>query len=479
MGSVVLVALVSSGISLFSQMEYQRYLTEYSEEYQWLMRIVDLREGVHSLRDMASAYMSTGKSAWPALTERYETRLEAVKADLDEMRTALTGDARHKSMDLYNMVETFDETFRDYHSRLQTSYSVYLRADLQYLRRLETYIEDELSKAGDMLTIAAKQSYDGYMERLWRLRRRNMILMALAIAAGVAVALWMGRGIAGPIGALARRMRAYSESDADAPWPRKHSAIAEIGALEESYRELLSQAAEHRRVERELNQQKLENIQTRNLLKSAELDMLRMQMNPHFLFNTLNSISALGEMENAPRVSEMVQKLSEMLRYSMSDNASSTPLREALDIVDDYVAILRMRFGDRLDYRCDIDKQALIRPVPRMMLQPLVENAVQHGFPRIQQGNRIEVEARLDGDTLVLRVRDNGAGMSEERLQSLMENTDMEHGIGLRNVITRMRLLYGPGHVEVESAEGEGTCVTLRIPGTEARSAQAGEDGEL
>ena len=205
----------------------------------------------------------------------------------------------------------------------------------------------------------------------------------------------MGRSIARPIDALAQRMRTYPLSDDDVP-QIKPSAIAEIYTLEDSYSALMTVSEEPQRMERELARQRLENEETRNLLKSAELDMLRMQMNPHFLFNTLNSISALGEMENAPLVSEMVLQLSEMLRYSMSAASPTTPLSEAMSIVDDYVGIMRTRFGDRLEYRRDIQEEALMLPVPRMMIQPLVENAVQHGFPRIQHGSRIEVEARLE-----------------------------------------------------------------------------------
>ena len=286
----------------------------------------------------------------------------------------------------------------------------------------------------------------------------------------------MGRSIARPIDALAQRMRTYPLSDDDVP-QIKPSAIAEIYTLEDSYSALMTVSEEPQRMERELARQRLENEETRNLLKSAELDMLRMQMNPHFLFNTLNSISALGEMENAPLVSEMVLQLSEMLRYSMSAASPTTPLSEAMSIVDDYVGIMRTRFGDRLEYRRDIQEEALMLPVPRMMIQPLVENAVQHGFPRIQHGSRIEVEARLEDDLLVVQVRDNGAGMSEERLKSLIDETDEAKGIGLRNVITRMRLLYGPGHTEVESREGEGICVTLRIPDTTLHSIEDDYEG--
>ena len=286
----------------------------------------------------------------------------------------------------------------------------------------------------------------------------------------------MGRSIARPIDALAQRMRTYPLSDDDVP-QIKPSAIAEIYTLEDSYSALMTVSEEPQRMERELARQRLENEETRNLLKSAELDMLRMQMNPHFLFNTLNSISALGEMENAPLVSEMVLQLSEMLRYSMSAASPTTPLSEAMSIVDDYVGILRTRFGDRLEYRRDIQEEALMLPVPRMMIQPLVENAVQHGFPRIQHGSRVEVEARLEDDLLVVQVRDNGAGMSEERLKSLIDETDEAQGIGLRNVITRMRLLYGPGHTEVESREGEGTCMTLRIPDTTLHSIEDEYEG--
>jgi two-component system sensor histidine kinase YesM len=464
MACVGIVAVVASTTSLGTQKDYQRFLKEYSEEYQWLMKLMDVRRCVRTMYDTASGFMAVGKSGWPDQLDRYEASREEALGILEAMERGLTGNERHKMRDLKNMVRTFDEHFQAYYERLQTSYSIYLRADLQYLRRLKGYIENELYTASDMLIIFARQVYDGFVSQLKRIQMRGILLTILAIAASVAVALWMGRSIARPINALVQRMRTYLDAQGVDDIRLESSTIAEIDTLEESYRMLMTVSAEHRRVERELDQQKLENTQTRSLLKSAELDMLRMQMNPHFLFNTLNSISALGEMENAPMVSEMVQKLSEILRYNMSTNTLTTPLREAISIVDNYVGILRMRFGERLEYQRYIAEEALVCPVPRMMIQPLVENSVQHGFPHIQTGNRIEIEACLEEGILVVSVRDNGVGMSEKRLESLMENTDLEHGIGLRNVITRMHLLYGPGHVEVESRENEGTCVTLRIP---------------
>ncbi len=174
----------------------------------------------------------------------------------------------------------------------------------------------------------------------------------------------------------------------------------------------MAETIEKRQVERELSRQQMDNLETKSLLKSAELDMLRMQMNPHFLFNTLNSIGALTEMESAPRAGEMVERLASILRYSMNARSQFAPLSEELSVAGDYVAIQKARFGDRLRYECRAAAEALIMPIPCMTVQPLIENAIQHGFPKPKAGDRIEVNAWVDGGELSVSVRDNGEGMS-------------------------------------------------------------------
>ena len=203
-------------------------------------------------------------------------------------------------------------------------------------------------------------------------------------------------------------------------------------------------------------------------LAEARLDALRRQIDPHFLFNTLNAVSALVERD--PRgVRRMLEQLSDLLRHST--DGASTPehsLRQELDLLGRYVDIMRVRFEDRLDIETRADSGTLDALVPNMILQPLVENAIKYGVePRNERGH-VEIEAELDGDTLVLRVRDDGPGMPAWSAQSANATNAIAvygRGVGLQNTAARLEQLYSSAHhFTVGPGPGGGTVAELRFP---------------
>ena len=212
-------------------------------------------------------------------------------------------------------------------------------------------------------------------------------------------------------------------------------------------------------------------------LADARLEALRRQLDPHFLFNTLHSISALVERD--PRgVRRMVGQLSDLLRRSMDDTAApEIPLREELALLELYVDIMRIRFGDELTVEMHIDPQALDAMVPNMLLQPLVENAIKHGVEQRAQGGLVEISAALDGSWLVLRVLDNGEGTPPKRWSmpgSPPGDADGARlGVGLRNTTARLAQLHGAEYrFTLEPSANGGTTVEVRLPyGAPARSA--------
>lgn len=192
-------------------------------------------------------------------------------------------------------------------------------------------------------------------------------------------------------------------------------------------------------------------------LAEARLDALRSQLDPHFLFNTLNAVSSLVERD--PRgVRRMITRLSELLRYSMEDaREPEITLRRELDLLDRYLDIMQVRFPG-LNVMRMLDDRALDVMVPSMIFQPLVENAIRHGVEQMTEPGRIEIEALLDGGTLMLRVSDDGPGVEErEGVPS--------SGVGLRNTRARLEQLYrGNGSFSL-TRSGEGmTVAEVRLP---------------
>src|SRR5262245_23588114 len=195
------------------------------------------------------------------------------------------------------------------------------------------------------------------------------------------------------------------------------------------------------------------------LLLAARIDALANQINPHFLFNTLASISSL--IRTQPDTARMlITKLSGLLRRLMRSTDHFVTLREELESVDEYLDIEVVRFGPQLTVVKDIAPGTLDVIVPSMILQPLIENSIKHGLSRKVGGGRITIKAmRRDGHA-VIEVRDGGIGMSEDRLERALGD-----GIGLSNVNERLRTIYGVQYrLKLTSAPGQGTCAQVEIP---------------
>jgi two-component system LytT family sensor kinase len=197
-----------------------------------------------------------------------------------------------------------------------------------------------------------------------------------------------------------------------------------------------------------------EAISLQAQLADARLDALRAQINPHFLFNTLNAIAALVERDPSG-VRRMIARLADLLRHTIDTRGAATvPLREELEFLRHYIEIMEIRFQGRLRVETNIDPDTLDLPVPSLILQPLVENALEHGTSRAAGEGKLEISARREGDRLVLSVRDNGPGVREEVT-----------GVGLSNTRARLEHLYGSeGSVRLASAPGGGAIATITIP---------------
>jgi two-component system LytT family sensor kinase len=212
----------------------------------------------------------------------------------------------------------------------------------------------------------------------------------------------------------------------------------------------------HRRLrERELTASRLESQ-----LIEARLNALRMQLQPHFLFNALNSVSMLVRQGESATAVRMVARLSDLLRYVLDGGGDSTvPLREEIDFVGRYLEIEQLRFGDRLHVVIDVEESVMDTAVPGLLLQPLVENAVRHAVAARSAATTIELTVRSTEGALEIRLRDDGPGLPDG-----FYTADME-GIGLSNTRSRLAWTYGDtAGFTVSPADGGGTEVRLRLP---------------
>lgn len=209
---------------------------------------------------------------------------------------------------------------------------------------------------------------------------------------------------------------------------------------------------------RDLRVRELRSAQLEGKLARAQLSMLKMQLQPHFLFNTLHTVSALTR-DNPDAAEDMLARLSDLLRQTLdNDTAQEVPLRAELDFLGRYLDIEQVRFADRLAVKIDLAPDTLDALVPNMVLQPLVENALRHGIGRKAQGGHLEIRSRREGGICMLSVQDSGPGFQQG-------NGHMAEGIGLSNTRSRLEHLHpGKHELRLENVPEGGALVTLRIP---------------
>jgi two-component system sensor histidine kinase YesM len=214
-----------------------------------------------------------------------------------------------------------------------------------------------------------------------------------------------------------------------------------------------------------------QNIQEQQTLKKAEMKTLQAQIAPHFMYNTLDTILSLAEDGQNENVVTTTLALSNFFRLSLNKGRDWVYVAEEKSHVESYLAIQKMRYGAILEYTVDIAEDILQESMLKILLQPLVENAIYHGIKKTRLGGLVELEGRSEGSHLVFTVRDNGRGMEREELQRLRENlthhdvSDPEMGFGLYNVFKRIQLFYEiDTGLTVESEYQKGTRVTLRLP---------------
>lgn len=207
--------------------------------------------------------------------------------------------------------------------------------------------------------------------------------------------------------------------------------------------------------------------------KEANFNALQSQINPHFLYNTLDTINAMALVAENEEISRMVVALGEMFKYATQQKEKLVTVGEELAHLQNYITIQNCRYGDRISFYIDIPDEIQQYSMIRLILQPLVENAVRHGLEHLPEGGAVWISGSLENETIRLTIRDNGKGIPAEKLRSIQAkllNDDYEDGsgkasIGLSNVNERVKLYFGEKYgVFIDSQFGNGTVVTIVIP---------------
>jgi two-component system sensor histidine kinase YesM len=302
--------------------------------------------------------------------------------------------------------------------------------------------------------IVTVSNIDGIRIAQQQIIRILLIIFLGSVAVAAAVSAFISMRISRPVNQLKQMMEMVEEGDF-------HSNITvtgqrEIVVLSESFNRMVEKL--HTLMERLVSEQREK--------KKTELRALQNQINPHFLYNTLDSIVWLAEHQRTGDVITTVVALARFFRISISKGETFIPVADELSHVESYLTIQKIRYIDKFVYRMEIDKDILQLPIMKLILQPLVENAIYHGMGD-ESGSIIIIGKRRDG-MLIFKVTNSGYGITEEKIKemnNIMREDHSRNGIGIRNVFRRLKLYYGPeADVLISSVPDESTTVTVLIP---------------
>ena len=285
---------------------------------------------------------------------------------------------------------------------------------------------------------------------------RLSLLLAVVVLAAAILASWLIFRLLGrPLRGLASAMEDF-ETDAD------HFTYRPVGGTREVQE--LSQSFEHMvlRVQQLMNTVREEEIN----LRKTELKALQAQINPHFLYNTLDSIAWMCEQGRNADAVKMVHALARLFRISISKGHELIPIAKEIEHAESYLQIQKYRYKNQFTYEFDVDPECLSYYCNKITLQPIIENAINHGLDLMVDQGYIWVQVKQDGEDILFRVLDNGVGMSQEQLQSILQHGPADRtGIGIKNVNDRLKIYFGRQYgLTITSEPDVGTCVEIRMP---------------
>ena len=303
-------------------------------------------------------------------------------------------------------------------------------------------------------------------------------IFAIVSIMNVLIIIIMTGRITMPLTTLSEKANEISDRSPEKVDPLEIRYNDEIGNVTKAFNQMLSSIKEYiRRIRAQMvteSAMKEKSLLMENHLKDAQLKYLQAQINPHFLFNTLNAGAQLAMLEGADRTNEYIRNMADFFRYNVKKDNEVVTIAEEIGLVDSYIYILNVRFSGEFRFRKVIDETLLDVRVPSMIIQPLVENSVKYGTKETEDGEgRGEVVLSLykKDDMACIEVSDDGPGMPKETVERILarENVGTEHdetkGIGLNNVISRLDLFYDSREgIDIISGEGEGTRIIIKIP---------------
>ncbi|MBE9917389.1 sensor histidine kinase [Paenibacillus donghaensis] len=402
----------------------------------------------------------------------YQTKSDELK----ELRSSLSAQTAISSTELMvrsyrHMLDTFILQEADIMKALSSRTPLAYAASYGEAETTASFIQEEAYQLIDQELSYYQPFYRKIFVQTEVMNHWGVAVFILNTVLSVVLAYWISLRITRPIQELVRTAKQISDGNLQAA-PPQMSAHSEFRILAESFGHMQENL-------RLLIQTEKESLEKDRLVKELELEVLQNQINPHFLFNSLNVLSKLALIEGAEKTSDLTVSMSNLLRYNLRKLDQPVPLRDEVEHAKEYFVIQQARFRERIRFVTEIDEAGLDVLVPVLTLQPLIENVFVHAIEGMEEGAVIKLAVSCHGDETWVAISDNGAGMNERIRESLLHYDREEPvrkesgyggqghstGLGTRNVFRRLELFYDKKDmVDIQSEPGKGTTVLIRIP---------------
>ena len=470
----LLTSMLSLAMSLYLNTNINRSLEQINTIYTSNNNLNIMTETLDSLHDNILEYLEVKSTDSLNNYYYYEQQYRNLLSDLNHQVTDSTAGSMEKN--IYNISQSYlaiaDEAIEAKRARNTGKYRTAYNEATDYYNFLTAYIYS----LNNQQFLANSRNYQSLEVSLRLIERMNTLVTIAMALFNIFLIIIMVNQITRPLLLLASASNQVAAGNFDVELPPVVSDD-ELGVVTLAFSKMVISIQEY--IEKVKSSIKAEKeAQERELLmethlKEAQLRYYQAQINPHFLFNSLNAGAQMAMMEDAEKTYSFIQNMADFFRYSMKSLNTDVDLQEEIELVDNYVSIMNVRFSGDIHYEKSIDCDITGVRVPCMIIQPAVENAISYGIRNISWEGKIRLEVHREGSEILIYVRDNGIGISSERLQDIRSGKTAHtssdknsNGVGLGNVQKRLNLYYNKENLFSIDSKGEnmGTLVTIRIP---------------
>jgi len=442
-----------------NQMTLHQFQQRYNQEMEQYRAVLNLKKNIDFTDALLYDYIKTGDGS---LLEEYQVQSALLGEDLEAFENVEEDDCAF-------LVESMRRSFHTYEKTYGKAVEAFERGDfgyyssLTYGQKIRNYMEkyaDELLQ--DTLLREVQTSYQ-LQKRQSTLGVMNIALAVLITGTIFAFCLYINKNVTIPLNELAQKAREIAKGDLDVR-VRESGRTNNVSTTAAAFNKMAESVKASMENERR-------SLEYEKLLNEARFMALQTQTNPHFLFNTLNSISRTITLGRNEQAQMMLEALAKLMRYNLADAGVPVSLAQELEITNEYIKIQKLRFGARVNVRFAYDENLAARiQIPRFTLQPLVENSIVHGLEPKPGGGTMVLDVKQRRDGIRIRIFDNGVGIEPSQYQRLKEGLQQVKSkrIGIWNTYQRMTIFTGnPKSFRIISKMGAGTMVILTIPSTE------------